>query len=113
MKKIACSLMLAAIALPAWADESDAARIASLEARVAELEKRLLVLEQKSSQNIVIEHRRRSEPVFVCQVAAFGKNYESMAANEGLARIQARKACVAHHDEMFCSDSRMKCKRFD
>lgn len=113
MKKIACSLLLTMATLPAWAAAGDAAaRIASLEARVAELEKRLLVLEQKSSQNIVIEHRR-SRPVFVCQASVFGKNYEAADSNEGLARVQVRKACMADHDEMFCRDSRMKCKRFD
>ncbi|MDO4796117.1 MAG: hypothetical protein Q4A28_09310 [Brachymonas sp.] len=113
MKKIACSLMLALATLPAWADAGDAARIAWLEARVAELEKRLLVLEQKSSQNIVIEHRRGSKPVFVCQASAFGKTYEVAEGNEGLARLKVRKACLADHDEMFCRDSRMKCQRFD
>lgn len=116
MKKIACTMLLAVAAWPAWAVAGAAgdaaARIAALEARVAELEKRLLVLEQKSNQNIVIEHRR-SNPVYVCQVSAFGKNYEAVEPNEGLARAQVRKACMAHHDEMFCRDSRMKCKRFD
>ena len=112
MKKIACAVMLACVALPTWAEVSDAARIAALEARVAELEKRLLVMEQKSKQNIVIEHRR-SNPVFVCRVSAFGKTYEAAHGNEGLARLQVRQSCQADHDEMFCRDSRMKCQRFE
>ena len=111
MKKNAWLVLLACMSLPAWAE--DAGRIAALEARIADLEKRILLLEHKNSQNIVIEHRRSRPPVFVCSVSAFGKAYEAVDSNEGLARLKVRNACQAEHNEMFCRDSDMKCQRYE
>ena len=127
MKKIALPLALTLAALSACANPvvaptapvaapvtDPAARIAALEARIADLEKRILVLEQTNTrQNIVIEHRRRNPAVFVCSASVFGKTYEAADRNEGLARIQVRKACQAEQDAMFCRDSRISCQQFD
>lgn len=123
MKKITLPIILTLAALSACANPvaapmapvaDPAARIAALEARIADLEKRMHALEQKSPRhNIVIEHRRRNPAVFVCSASVFGKTYEAADRNEGLARIQVRKACQAEQDDMFCRDSRISCKQFD
>lgn len=110
MKKL---LLITLILIPFTASADTEARIATLESRISYLEKRLELLEKNNKQNIVIEHRRAKNPVYICSISMFGKTYEAGEHNEGLARISARKACEKEQDGFFCRDERAKCKKFD
>ena len=68
--------------------------------------------QQTRAQHIIIENRQSKAPVYACNVSVFGHNYEGSATNEGLARQQARKACAAEQNAMFCTDREIKCRKY-
>ncbi|MDO4693709.1 MAG: hypothetical protein Q4A62_03650 [Eikenella sp.] len=119
MKKVCISLLLAAgLAAPALtlADngQDTAARLLYLEQRVEELSRRVLALEQQNrqQQHIIIENRRQVPPTYACRVSVFGKNYESLDQNQGLARHRVRQACNAEQSSIFCTDRDIKCETY-
>lgn len=119
MKKVCISLLLAAgLAAPALtlADngQDTAARLLYLEQRVEELSRRVLTLEQQNrrQQHIIIENRRQTPTTYACSVSVFGKTYEALDQNEGVARHRVRQACTAQQNAIFCTDRDIKCRSY-
>lgn len=119
MKKVCISLLLAAgLVAPALtlADngQDTAARLLYLEQRVEELSRRVLTLEQQNrqQQHIIIENRRQTPTTYACSVSVFGKTYEALDQNEGVARHKVRQACGAQQNAMFCTNRDIKCQAY-
>lgn len=118
MKNFCIGLLLAAgLAAPALtlADngQNQAARLHYLEQRVEELSRRLSALEQQNrQQHVIIENRRETPATHACSVSVFGKSYEALDQNEGVARHKVRQACSTQQNAIFCTDRHIQCQTY-